>query len=86
MGAFLNSDDNSDSHLELFKALREAFACDQAMLLENHGDDLECIASMSGELIGRRWAVNIFKDILAAGSWPVTVAMKRWNLRVRFRI
>ena len=65
MGALLNSDDDNCSHLELFKALREVFACDQAILLENHGDDLECIASAPGELVGRRWARDVFQDVLS---------------------
>jgi cyclic di-GMP phosphodiesterase Gmr len=65
MGALLNADDNNGSNLELFKALREVFACDQALLLENHGDDLECVASAPGELVGRRWASDVFQDILS---------------------
>jgi cyclic di-GMP phosphodiesterase Gmr len=65
MGALLNSDDDGGSYLELFKALRDVFACDQAMLLENRGEDLECIASMPGDLIGRRWRADNFRGVLS---------------------
>jgi c-di-GMP phosphodiesterase Gmr len=64
MGVLLNSDDDGGSYLELFKALRDVFACDQAMLLENRGDNLECIASVPGDLIGRRWGTSNFQGVL----------------------
>lgn len=64
IGALLNSNDDDGALSKLFKALREVFACDQAMLLENQGEDLQCIASMSGDLTGRHWAGNIFRDVL----------------------
>ena len=67
MGALLNSGDDNNSYPELFKALHQVFSCDQAMLLEFHGDDLECIAAAPKELIGRGWSSNHFQNILNGG-------------------
>jgi hypothetical protein len=54
LGALLSAESRDDSFIGLFEALREVFSYDQAMVLEFHGDALECAASVPGELQGRR--------------------------------
>jgi c-di-GMP phosphodiesterase Gmr len=63
MGVLLNVDHEIDSS-ELFNALREVFTCDQVLMLEDRGDDLECIESTSDGLVGRRWSGSHFQNIL----------------------
>jgi len=64
LGALLSIEDDSDSFAELFEALNAVFACDQAMVLDSQGTELECAASEPGGLSGRRWPKHAFQDVL----------------------
>ena len=63
--ALLNVESDIGSNSELLDPLREVFLYDQALVLESRGDDLECTASVPGELIGRRWVKNALQSVLS---------------------
>jgi cyclic di-GMP phosphodiesterase Gmr len=54
---------DSNSFFTLFESFRRVFSCDQVLILESRDEDLECIASATNELIGRRWARMDFEDV-----------------------
>src|SRR5262245_7558285 len=63
MGALLDVE-GGGSLPELFTALRRAFACEQTLVLENHGGEFECTASYPARWTGQRWSTNVFLNVL----------------------
>lgn len=66
-GALLDAEAGDASHAELFGALRNVFAFDQALVLESRGNELECTASIPDEWIGRRWPKAAMQNVLSGG-------------------
>jgi diguanylate cyclase (GGDEF)-like protein/PAS domain S-box-containing protein len=60
LAAVLNLTPEHDSCSELFEALHYAFGVDQALLLEDDGEDLACTAAAPNHPLGRCWPPGPF--------------------------
>src|SRR5205823_980570 len=70
--AVLALDHDGASPADLLHALRPIFAFEQALLLDDNGDDLECIAALPPEHVGRRSAATAFYRAIVAGRVSAT--------------
>jgi diguanylate cyclase (GGDEF)-like protein/PAS domain S-box-containing protein len=70
--ALLNIERAEDFDSEAFKALRRAFAFDQALVLEDRDGEMHCVAAWPDEPIGRRWPADPFLRGIIDGAVVVT--------------
>ncbi len=64
LAALLNLHDDENSFAELFPALHAAFTFDRALLLEDAGEGVHCVAAEPAILAGRHWPDKSLRDAL----------------------
>src|ERR1700728_1498983 len=67
LDALLNVEGDATSLAMLFRALRDVFAFDQAMVLQIDGERWCCVAAEPGELSGREWSNEPLLQDVARG-------------------
>lgn len=70
LAALLNIEDDDNSFWKLFQALNAVFAFDRALVLEDSGDDLHCIAAEPATLVSRHWPDKSLQDALHVRAMP----------------
>src|SRR6266849_3113037 len=70
LAALLNIENDDNSFSELFQALNAVFAFDRALVLEDAGDSLHCIAAEPATLVGRHWPDKSLRDAPHVRAMP----------------
>src|SRR5262249_60487389 len=80
--ALLNAERDEQPFATIFETLREVFAFDHALLLEDGEDGMRCIAAVPDALTALRWSPGRFFREIGAGAVAATCGdreLEEWH-------